>query len=826
MFLQDLRYGVRMLLKSPGFALIAILTLALGIGANTAIFSVVNGVLLSRLPFRNADRIVSMFQDKPNFDKGSISYPNFLDWQNDSRSFEMMALYRWGDGTITGVAEPEDVSAQRVSWTFFPILNVTPILGRNFTADEDRRGANPTAMISEGLWRRKFGSDPNIVGRTIIVAGEVRTIIGVIPASFQLTIQNFRASDLYAPIGNDPDPQFYNRDSFWGSDAIALLKPGVTLEQAREDLKHVNAGLAVAYPNVNSNIKATMLTLKDEMVGEIRPMLLVLLGAVIFVLLIACANVANLLLARSTARQREFAIRAALGAGKSRIVRQLLTESMLLALIGGAFGLMLAAWGTKAAVALVPRTMPRANEISLDTHVLLFTLVISLAAGIVFGLVPALRTSRTDIEQTLRTTGHSLAGARSRTQSIFVVSEVAMAMVLLVGAGLMIRTLGQLWGLNPGLDPHNVIRFGMTPSPTLAKQNSADAVRAALRQIHSTIAGVPGVESVSLHSGARPMRSDSERGFWVDGQQRPERQADLPMALYYVVEPDYLRIMRIPLLHGRFFTNADNEHAARVCVIDANFVDKYFHGQNPIGKYVHVLDYDTDPAQQTWNDLMVVGVVGHVNQFGLAQDYLHPLQAQLYEPFWQSSPINMKSFATGITVFARIAPPLRPEATFQPIAHALQAQDREIITARFETQDELVARSIASQRFSVMLLSVFAGLALLLAGIGIYGVLSYLVGQRTHEIGVRLALGAQQMDVLRMVLGDGARMMLLGAVVGALAALALTRLMSSMLFHVTPTDPLTFTAVATFLCGIGLLASYVPARRAMQVDPMVALRYE
>jgi predicted permease len=814
-----------MLVKSPAFALIAICTLALGIGANTAIFSVVNGVLLSPLPFPNASRIVVMFQDKQNFPKGSISYPNFLDWQRENHSFDMMALYRWTDGTITGVGEPEDVPAQRISSTFFSILGVKPILGRNFSPDEDRRSANPTMMISEGLWKRKFASDPQIIGKSVIVGGQARTIIGVIPASFQMRIQNFRSADIYAPIGEETDPQFHLRDAFWGSDAIALLKPGITMQQARDDMKRVNAGLAVAYPDVNGNIKATIVSLKDEMVGEIRPVLLVLLGAVIFVLLIACANVANLLLARSTSRQREFAIRAALGAGQSRIVRQLLTESILLGLIGGLLGLLLAWWGTGAAVAAVPRTLPRAQDIGVDAHVLLFTFLISVVAGIVFGLAPALRTCRADIEQTLRTTGHSLAGGRSRTQAIFVVGEVAMAMVLLVGAGLMIRTLAQLWGVDPGLDAHNVIRFGMTPPPALAKQNP-DAIRAALRQIRSTISNVPGVESVSLHDGARPMASDSERNVWVDGREQPSHQADLPMTLYYVVEPDYLRITRIPLLRGRFFTEADNEHSARVCVIDASFAAKYFGAQDPIGKYVHILDYDSDPTQHAWIDRRVVGVVGHVNQFGLADDRVRPLQAQLYEPFMQSTPVNVKSFTTGISVYVRVRPALQKSAVYEAIRRALQTQNGGIVVADMESQEELVTRSISSQRFALMLLSIFAGFALLLASVGIYGVLSYLVGQRTHEIGVRMALGAQPTDVLRMVLGDGARMMMLGAAVGAVAALILTRLMASMLFNVKPTDPITFSAVAIFLCAVGLLACYMPARRATMVDPMIALRYE
>ncbi|HUK46031.1 MAG TPA: ABC transporter permease, partial [Terriglobales bacterium] len=414
--LQDFRYALRQLAKNKGFTAVAVLTLALGIGANTAIFSVVNGVLLNPLPFPNADRMVSMFQDKPDFNKGSISYPNLLDWQRENRSFEAIAGYRWADGTITGVGQAEDVPAQHVSAEFFPVLGVTPMLGRNFSPNEDRRGANPTILISEGLWKRKFGSDKNVIGKRVIVGGEGRTIVGVIPSSFHLVIQNFRTADVYEPIGEETDPAFYKRDSFWGTDAIGFLKPGVTLQQAREDMKRVNAGLAAAYPDINSNIKSTIISLKDEMVGDVRPVLLLLLGAVGFVLLIACVNVANLLLARSTARQREFSIRAALGAGSGRILRQLLTESVLLAVLGGVLGLVVAKWGTAAALAAAPRssfapTIPRAEDIGLDVRVLLFALIISMLTGIAFGMVPGLRASRKNVSDTLKDAGRAISGA-------------------------------------------------------------------------------------------------------------------------------------------------------------------------------------------------------------------------------------------------------------------------------------------------------------------------------------------------------------------------------------------------------------------------------
>lgn len=828
---QDLRYAIRQMRKNRGFTIVAVLTLALGIGANSAIFSVVNGVLLNPLPFPNASRIVSMFQDKPNFAKGSISYPNFLDWQRENRTFVAIAAYRWGDGAITGVGQPEDVHAQQISAGFFPILGVNPILGRNFTTDEDRRGADPVIMISEGLWKRKFASDPNIVNKRLIVGGHGRTIVGVVPASFRLQIQNFTTADIYEPIGNSFDPVFYRRDSFWGTDAVGLLKPGVTLRQAQDDMKSVNAGLASAFPDINAHIKATILTLKDEIVGDVRPMLLVLLGAVAFVLLIACVNVANLLLARSTARRREFSVRVALGAGQTRLARQLITEAVLLALLGGGLGLILAKWGTPLALTAVPAdsfsgpTIPRANEIGLDIRVVLFTLLVSVLTGIAFGLVPAWQAFRSNVNETLKDVGRTTSGHRSRMQASLVIGEMAMALVLLVGAGLMVRTLMDLWKADPGFDPHHVLNFTLMPPASLAAQ-PPDAIRAEFRQLDSTIRAVPGIESISLQTGAVLMEGDSEKYFITEGEQPTSRQADLPMTLDYVVEPDYLRTMRIPLLRGRFLTEDDNEHSARVAVIDDSFAKKYFRGQDPIGRQVSVLDFDLNPNERTWIPLTVVGVVRHASQFGLAQDPIEALHAQLYRPMMQSTDPNLKDEATGLNVFVRFAPNLGYEAVFQAIRKRIMASNSDAIVAGNDSEEQVVARNISSQRFSLILFGTFAAVALLLASIGIYGVLSYLVGQRTREIGVRMALGAQRADVLRMVVSNGVRMTLIGAAIGLVAALGLTQLMSTMLFGVAPRDPLTFISVGALLCGIAVVASYLPARRAARVDPMVALRYE
>jgi predicted permease len=819
--LQDLQYAVRQMRKSPGFAVIAILTLAIGIGANTTIFSVVNGVLLNPLPYPHAGRLVVLFHNKPNFTKGSISYLNFLDWQRDNRSFEAIAAYRWGNATLTGSGEPENLSGKMVSAGFFEILGVDPLPGRTFTADEDRLGANPTVMISEGLWKRKFASSPRILGQAIVLDGRPRTIIGIIPASFQLRQQNFRPVDMYTPVGEYTDPHFRDRQSAWGMDAIARLKPGVTLAQAAEDMARVNRGLEAAYPDVDAGIKTTIVPMKDEIVGDVRPVLLVLMGAVLFVLLIACVNVANLQLARATARQREFAVRVALGAQQGRLIRQMLTESLALSSVGGALGLLLAYWGSRAAVMAMPDQLPRAENITLDGHVLLFTLFVAVAAGLIFGLAPALRTSRTDVNETLNQSGRSLVGTRARAQAVFVTLEMAMALILLVGAGLMVRTLMRLWNVNPGFDPHGVIEFNIAPSMSLSRQ-SPDAVRAAYRQFEATLRSVPGVETASFDWGAVPMMSDDEESFWTDGMTRPEHVATAPQALRYAVNPDYLKLIHIPLLEGRFFGEADNEHAARVMVIDESFAQRHFPGQDPIGKHVYFPPESTDGERTD----EIVGVVGHVKQFGLAPDKSNNVEAEFYEPFNQLLDRMMPVVGQGTNAFVRVREGVAPESVFPSIRNALRQLDGDMVVDGMEPMQQAVADSIARQRFAMMLFAIFAGVALLLAAIGIYGVLSYIVGQRTREVGIRMALGAQKGDVVWAVLRDGAEMTLPGVGIGLAVALGLTRLMSAMLFGVKPTDVITFASVAVLLCVVALLACYLPARRAAKLDPMQALRSE
>jgi predicted permease len=814
--MQDLRFGVRMLAKSPGFAAVAILTMTLGIGANTALFSVVNGILLNPLPYPDPEQLVTLAESKPNFDSGSISFPNFRDWRKDNRTFSMMGISRSYSYSLTGRGEAEQVSAEFISSDYLAVLGVKPVIGRLFSEGEDDMGASPIVLIGEGFWNRKFGAAPDIVGQGLTLDGRTFTIIGVVPASFKLQVWSFRSSDVYAPIGQWTNPFLNVRTAGLGFHGVGRLKPGVTIQQARADMKRVTGDLAAAFPDADTGIGATLMPLKEQMVGYLRPLLLVLLAAVGFVLLIACVNVANLLMARATGRTREFAVRAALGADRGRIVRQLLTESMLLALAGGGLGLLLAAWGTKVALRNLPSALPRANEIGLDLRVLLFTMGASLLCGILFGLVPALRTSKPNLHDTLKEGGRGASGGKHRAQGVFVVSEMAMALVLLIAAGLMIRSLSALWNVNPGFDSHNVLSFGVALAPS-TKATSPDAVRAQLREVQNRLASTPGVKAASLSWGALPLGGDDEDLFYLEGQPKPASENDMSWAISYVVQEDYLKVMRIPLQRGRFLTAQDSEHSSHVIVIDDFFARKFFGDEDPVGKRV-ILNSKGGVAE-------IVGVVGHVKQWGLDSDDKQSLRAQLYFPFMQLPDAAMQpSSWSGTGVVVRFEGDAHAVAT--AIRSGLRGMSGEQVMYSVQTMEEVIADTLAERRVSMIVLGAFAALALGLASIGTYGVISYLVGQRTHEIGIRMALGAKQGDVMRLVLREGLKMTALGVVLGLIAAAGLTRLMANLLFGVSATDPPTFAGVAVVLTFVALVACYVPARRAMKVDPIVALRYE
>src|SRR5580704_12794781 len=809
--LQDLRYAVRMLLKSSGFAAIAVLTLALGIGANTTLFSVVNEVLLNPLPYPHSEQLVTVYASTPGFEQGPLVYLNFLDWQRDSRTFSSMALYRNQNYNVAFTAEAERLSGYMISADFFSTLGVQPVLGRTFRSEDDQLGAAPVVVLGGGLWSRKFGSSPDVIGKSLTLNGTSYVVVGVIPAGFTFYGQD---RDVYTPIGQWSDPSFRDRRISVSAHGLGRLKPGVTVPQAQADMDVVARNLAAEFHVADKDTGIVLVSMKEDIVGNVQPFLLVLLAAVGFLLLIACANVANLLLARSMGRSREFAVRAALGAGNMRILRQLLTESGLLGGLGGTLGLLLALGATKAVLNTLPGTLPRAEEISLDGRVLLFSMAISLFAAIIFGLAPALRSSKVDLQEVLREGGRGLSGARHRLQRVFVSVEVALALVLLIGAGLMLRSLSALWRVNPGFISSHAITFNLS-LPSSSDTTSAET-RARLRQFDQNMRSIPGVQAVSVTLGSRPMIHDSSLPFWIEGRPKPANDNEMAQAMFYLVEAGFQQAMGITLVRGRFITPQDNENAPIVIDIDDVFARTYFPGQNPVGKRVNLTQFNVQAE--------IVGVVGHVKQWGPGGDPKSALEAQFYYPFMQLPEKLMPMVASVVAVVLRTAGD--PTAIMKLVRPAVKQADPGEVIYGVQTMDDVLAGSLAARRLSMILLGIFAALALALSCVGIYGVISYVVGQRTHEIGVRMALGAQSRDVMRMVVGEGTKMALLGVAAGLTGAFGLTELMANQLFGVTAHDPLTFAAVAILLTLVALVACYLPARRAVRVDPVVALRCE
>ncbi len=810
-FLADLRYAVRLLTQSPVFTAIAVLTLALGIGANTALFSVVNGVLLNPLAYPHSAQLVAIYARINGVDSAPIEYPNFQDWQRDSRSFASMAAYRNEDYNFIGNGEGERLSGYMISADFFNSLGVAPILGRTFRVDDDQLGAGPVVVLSGGFWKRKFGSSPDVIGKPITLNGTAYTIVGVIPDSFSF-YGNMR--DVYTPIGQWRDPSFRDRRISVSARAFGRLKEAVTLAQAQAEMDEVARNLAAAYPEADAGHAIKLMSMKQDLVGNVEPLLFVLLAAVGFLMLIACANVANLLLARAVARSREFAIRSALGASQTRLIRQLLTESVLLSAVGGALGLLFAYCGLKTLLKGLPAALPRATEVSLDPRVLLFTLVLSLFTGVIFGLAPALKATRTNLQEVMKQSGRGSSGFRHRLQGTFVAVEMALALVLLVGAGLMVRTLGALWRVNPGFNPSHAITFSLA-FPATSNTTSAET-RAHLRNFDKKMLSIPGVQAVSVTLGSRPMIHDSSLPFWIEGEPKPAHDSDMPAATFFLVESGFRQAMGINLLRGRFITEQDNENTPIVVDIDENFARTYFPGQDPIGKHVNFTEFNVQAE--------IVGVVGHVKQYALDADPPGALQAQFFYPFMQIPEKIMPLVAKSVAVVLRTQGD--PPAIMGQVRETVREIDPRQVIYNVQTMDDVVATSYAARRLTMILLTAFAALALILACVGIYGVISYLVGQRTQEIGIRMALGAQRRDILALVLGEGTKMALIGTAIGMAASLVLTRLMAKQLFGVSAHDPLTYASVAFVLVLVALAACYVPARRAVRVDPMKSLRCE
>jgi predicted permease len=806
--LQDLRYGARTLRKSPGFTVVALIALALGIGANSAMFSIVNSVLLRSLPYPEPDRLALLFTSMPQFKDASVSYPNFLDWQQRSRSFEQMAAYRNESFTLTGQENPERLRGLMASSSFFSALRTRAIVGRVFTADEDSRGAAPVAVLTDTFWKNRFGGDRQIVGRNITLNEKLYTVIGVVPGDDVL----LRRTSVLVPIGQWTEPLFWDRSVGMGMRVVGRLKEDVQLPQAKSELDSIGAGLAREYPKDNKNHGIYSVALHEYLVGDVRTPLLYLLGAVGLVLLIACANVANLLLARSTARRREFAVRGALGATRLRIIRQLLTESILLAVSGGALGLGIAYALDRIFVARLANQLPRADQIHLDSSVLLFTALVSLVASVLFGITPALQSARSDLNSELKEGGRGNT-RRGAFQRSLVVIEVALALVVTSSAGLMIRTMSQLWSVNPGFDPENVLTLGVAGSP--AVHGAPTAVRNGIAYTMDQIRAVPGVKTVSVNFGGTPMNGDSELPYWIEGRPKPE-QSQMDLALFYGVDGDYFDVMRIPLLKGRLISARDNENTACSIDVDEDFARKNFPNQDPIGQHANL--------ELISMKCTIVGVVGHIKHWGLDSDTTSKVHSQMYIPYRQFPDSVMDLASTGADYLIRTAGD--PYSVVPSVKHTISAINGKMVGFGEESMHDIIKDSLSSRRFMRLLLGTFAALAVVLAGVGIYGVLSYAVSQSTHEIGVRMALGANTGTVLGMVLKDAMRMAGIGIGIGAVAALLAARLMKGLLFGVSTADPITFLGVALLLAMVALLASYVPAGRATKVDPIIALRYE
>lgn len=812
---QDLRYTTRTLRKSPGFAAIVLLTLTLGIGANTAIFSVVHGILFKPLAFAEPDRLYMIYEKTPTSQQYSVSYPNFLDWQRGNETFSSMAAFRKDNLVLTGEGRPERLHAAMISAGLLSTLGIRPVIGREFHDSEDQLGAGGAVLISEGLWRRKFAGNLNVLGQTLQLSGAAFNILGVVPEGLRTLKFRMGPADVYVPVGQWRDSSFRDRKVTTGLYVVGRLRPGKTASSAGVELSQFAANLARAYPDANRDVGINIVPLKQAVAAGLETMLFVLLFAVCFVWLIACTNVANLLLARSTGRIREFATRIALGASYKRVVFQLLTESMVLALIGSGAGLLFALTATRFALELAPGEIPRADSVGIDVHVLTFTFAISVFAGILLGIAPIVKILRLNLSESLKEGGRGSSGLRHRAQGIFAVAQVALALVLLVGAGLMIRSLVKLWGVHPGFDPHNVLVFDITPSAATA--TDAEKIRSSFRQLTDKLEILPSVEAASMVLDPLPLTGVADAvPFDIEGRPAAASANDKTSAIWYFVSPGYFRTMGIQLKRGRSFRITDDENAPHVALIDEALARSMFPTEDPIGQRITI---GFTGASE------IIGVVAHVNHWNLGGDPAAFVNRQMYFPYAQLAdkylPLGVNGGAT-VVVRTR-SEPLGFVAAIQDQVTQLDGVE---VMYDVRTMSQIIDTWLATRRFAMILLAIFASLALVLSAIGIYGVMSYLVGQRKHEIGIRMALGAQPEDILRLVLVHGGKLAFTGILLGITAAILLTRLMTGLLYGVSAIDPITFSAVAILLVLVGLVACYIPAKRAMGVDPLASLRFE
>jgi predicted permease len=810
--LQDIRYALRQLRKSPGFTAVAVLTLALGIGANTAIFSAVEGVILAPLHYFQPDRLVMVWETNPRFPRVFDSYPNFQDWQRSAQSFEQMAAFREQGADLTSPGASSHIKASQISLGFFSTLGVQLTLGREFTPQENQHGGAPTVVLSNHLWKQKFGGSPQALGKTITLDGLNYLIVGVARPGFRLNDD----ADVYTPLLQLDPLELNNRASHDGIFVFARMKSEATISQGQAEMNTIQNRLDHLYPNDNRDLGIYVEPLKQAIVGDTGQTLALLLGAVGLLLLIACANVANLLLARSAARSREFAIRSALGANRTRVARQLLTESVLLSLTGACLGSLIAFFGVRSVLAMTSGILPRSEDVAVNAPVLLYTLMISLLVGILFGFAPALTSWSADPQKSLREGGRGSTVFHHRTQSSFVVAQVALTLVLLVSAGLLLRTIRQLWNVNPGFDTHNIITFKVGVSHSLTKTPSS--TRIAYHELIERIRHVSGIQAAELSTGVPLTGQGGYLPFWLDSQ-KPESLQGAPRMGWFLTGPDYLRTMGMQLLQGRFLAEPDNSTSPCVAVIDSNFARKFFPDAKPIGHTITA-------GFAAFGPCAIVGVVNHVKYAGL-DDGGVANQYQTYYSLYQDPdqwvPLNYPDASIIIRT------PLDAASVLPAVKAAVYEAGSDQPIYNVQTVQQIVSDSMSEQRFPMILLGACAGLALLLASVGIYGTISYSVTQRVQEIGIRMALGADRRSVLRLFIGQQLRLVLSGILIGAISALVLTRSLSSLsrlLYGVRPNDPLTFAAVPIVLISVATLACYIPARRAAKVDPMAALRWE
>ena len=806
--LHDLRYALRMLLKNPSFTIVAVIALALGIGANTAIFSVVNTVLLRPLPYRDADRLVTVWEDdsRRGFPRETPAAANYVDWCDQNRVFDGMAAIADAGFNLTGAGDPERLEGRSVSANLFPMLGVEPQIGRVFNATEDQPGAQRVVVLSYGLWQRRFGGETSIIGKSLTLNGDSYTVVGVMPARFQFPSSDDQA---WVPIAFTTE-QTGNRDAHY-LQVIAKLKPGVTLQQAQAEMSTIAARLQQQYPESNADLGAAVISLHEHLVGDIKPALLILLGAVGLVLLIACANVANLLLARAAARQKEIAVRVALGARRLRLIRQFLTESVLLSTLGGLVGLAIAFLGLLLLKSFIPENISQAREIAIDLKVLGFTLFVSVATGVIFGLAPAIQAVRFNQIETLKEGGRDAAtgGSGKRLRSVLVVAEVAISLVLLIGAGLLINSFLRLRNVDPGFRTDNLLTMKIVVPES--KYTEFEPWSAFYTDVIQRVQSLPGVRSAAVITNLPLYRQGNTNSIRIEGTPEPP-PGQAPVVATRVISPGYFETMSIPLLSGRNFTDQDLVTARNgSVVISETMARRYWPNEDPIGKRI-AFGFLPLKSDEDW--IQVIGVVKDVRQFELATES----RPQMYLTYRQYALFAPRDLVVKTDV--------EPTSLATSVRNAVWEIDKDQPVSNIQTMEAIFADSLARQRFSMLLLTIFAGVALVLAAVGIYGVMSYSVAQRTHEIGIRMALGAQTPAVLKLAVGYGMKLVIAGLVIGLIAAFALTRLMSTLLFGVTATDPATFTLISALLICVAAIASYVPARRATKVDPMIALRYE